>query len=568
MSKREPNAAILEKLNSVNHYATVDAVWPIPHLIKIDRKAYGWLRIVFFGSMRFLRVSFVLFVASIIFTAWLNAALQLIHEFLSAITRGMESIILLAMVLISGWIIYRAESWGSIVENKMFWHDEHAETRLLQLILKGYALVVQLMIAMIVGSFLLYSLLPFTMVALGSLEQVQPVFSNWRESWSFLRTFWVPSLAFLAVIIISILLLRKSSRERLIKLNLTVLGGFGLLLILETLNSRLEPSWLQLTGMWFFSERIFETEPVTLLEWVKFVYVIFTAITWEWVSSIVNSNRNIALFIFWGMALAYPTGIAFSLAKPFQKLYSSFYKAFIWTVLRARLRWRTESTLKSHWRRNQQNIRRDGWASVCKNHLIRFVSTKETRSYGRRFVYYSCPSCKKDNDVYTGVHCIAMNLDVDMRGDCVQIGPSLLLNGFKWMHNQEKLEMPLFDAIIISKTNQYDIDEFFATYMNKEKNMYAKSLNRVIGQVMSGTELEENERNMLENHLSHVSYNYNPQLSPDACFGKVRRSDSIYRQKQRLFQGTKRVSRMAFRLIVAGIITVLFVLFVILPALQ
>ena len=438
---------VLELLEDVERYAIADDVQAIPFLAEIDRKVVGWLQITFFGLIRLLLAALVLAVFLLTLSIWLSVTVQLIYQFLYIRFPDQEKLTVIVMSVVSGWVIIRSTGWRSLVTNETIWQKERLEKQSVHLVLLVYKHVIQFLMAVFIGSFLLFSLLPFAVLALTLLDWLQAVFSIWSQMINVLYAFWLPSLGILLLAIGTILLLRRRRRENLIKLNLIILGGLGFVFVLEAFWLRLESPWLQMENLWPYStwQRTVDLISITSGELSRLLYILATSWVWHWVWQIVGNHWFLASLGFIAMALAYPWGLALSLAGLLRLPYTAFHKAFMWLILRLRLRWRLRWALRLHRQRNQKQIKGDCWATVCQHDLVRFTTSRVRYSYGRQFSFHHCPICKKDNHVYTGVECIALRLDLTMKEQKAQIGPTLFLNGHIWMHNHQSNNVPVFD---------------------------------------------------------------------------------------------------------------------------
>ncbi len=560
MSHQVKNKSALELLQDVERYAIADEVQAIPPLAEIDRKVVGWLQITFFGLMRLMLAALVLGVFLLALSIWLSVTVQLIYQFLYTRFPGQEKLTLLVMSAVSGWTIIRATGWRSLVTNETIWQKDQLEKQSVHLVLLVYKNVIQFLIAVFLGSFLLFSLLPFAVLALTLLDWLQAVFSDWSQMINVLYVFWLPSLGVLLLAIGTILLLRRRRRENLIKLNLIILGGLGFVFILEAFRLGLESTWLQMENLWPFStwQRTVDLTSITVItvgELGRLLYILLTTWVWQWVWQIVGNHWLLASLSFISMALVYPKGLAFSLAGILRLPYTVFHNAFMWLILRLRLRWRLRRTLRLHHQRNQKQIKGDFWATVCQHDLVRFTTSRVRYSYRRQFSVHHCPICKKDNHAYTGVECIALRLDVTMKEQKAQIGPTLFLNGHIWMHNHQSSNVPVFDSLVIGETGDQDINEFLSTYSNKKLGPYHKPLNRVTAQVTTGIRVSEIEKRLLESELARVTFNYDPKLMPNACTQNIRRRDTIQQRTQDLQRATVRLVflSLVLLLLLAGI---------------
>lgn len=515
---------ISEMLSSVETLRAYNMVQTIPVLAQMDRRAPGWLRIFFFGSIRILP-SIVVLTGVLILLLWILAIIgQLLWAFVGALYPGWELISLVALISTTAAILNRSQGMREALTAYEFW-PEYEIPGLIRWLLSTFELMMRVTMLCFVGSFLLFSLLPFVLMILRLGAEAGSWLQRFSTTSVYLLQNVLPILVGLLFLILFILAFKGFFQKTSVRVVLLALSIFGLIVLAQTIHQALR--------LWSESNMsrglVRQTPPQVLI-------VIFIAV-----------------------AVLYPLGFSVSWSHLLSWPFVLFRDGLFLVNQCSQLRRRVDQLLWLHCKRNRDQVCNDPWATLCKEHLLRFETSMVRRSYLRWIKYHYCPICRQDNEVYNGVECVALLLDEGLNDYIVQAGPTLFVDGVAWLHNHKSRDVPVFDALIIRKVDEHDIEAFITVYEGTKLGIYHKTLKEIPGQVWAGTALGTNITRILEKHLAQLYFQYDAGVTPNACPRNIRFRESLRRNKRRLYRVLLKVMivAMLLLLVIAGFIALL-----------
>jgi hypothetical protein len=326
--------------------------------------------------------------------------------------------------------------------------------------------------------------------------------------------------------------LRGVERKRLLRLALIWLWVGGMALMVWVILFRLQPDWLPDNLFWPMSRWaafVAEDRPLVINLLAGF-YVLAANELWEAAATLQFTPQYLATVLVL-LALVYPLEMAFALSRLFTLPYGIFYKALTWMVPSIRLRWRIGQALARQERRNREQVKGDFRATVCREHLLRFVSSRERRSYLRTVVYYHCPTCQEDNEVYNGVRCLALLFSQSMTEPVRQQGPNLYLNGLHWLERRGEVAVPVFDVLVVADVDPPQVEAFVTEYQNREQQLRPphKRLRRIHGHIAANAPSAVQLENLLKANLARLSTGFEIGDGVNACSGSPRPSRIAHR---------------------------------------
>lgn len=446
-----------DMLEAVRELRTANTIQAIPVLAEIDRRAIGWLRIALVGLTGLLIASIVLTGVIAVLSWLLLLAGLMILSFVDTMYPHWGVASIAVILLLAGIMLYRSQNMREMLTAHEFWPGETSPRLLIRIILRVFEWIMQVTMIGFVGGLLMFSLLLLILTILFFTTMVRMWLQNSEAAWASTLIPWSPALNWVLFILLVLLALKNAFQIPFVRIILFIAGFIGVFIIIRAVNQ---------------SEMF-------------------------WLGSILIA-----------LSLAYPVGLAISLSRLLSWPFILFRNALFFIAQRGLLRWRTSQTLREHCKRNHTQVAGDSWATVCRNHMVRFKTSKVRRSYLRWVAYHHCPICSRDDEVYNGVNCIALLLDEDLHDYVVQVGPTLILNGLIWLHDHSKRDVPVFDAVVVRNVNDHDVEAFITVYKGKKLGIHQKPLKRVYGRVATGHELGPNITRILQTHLAQLTFNY------------------------------------------------------------
>jgi formylglycine-generating enzyme required for sulfatase activity len=515
---------VQQMIQSVEKLRGLQTAKAIPLLADLDQRAPGWIRILIFGGSRILVTAAILsgifillrwgaplliwpaatFTETNLYGQWAirwggsppPPGLQLIGAHLRP--WGW-----LAVIVVVGFVLFRSEGVRRTLSNLELWTGEGAPGSFLRVSLLVMLTFAQALFLLATGLFVFFSLLPLVFVALDLLASL----AGWwelREVYAnFIQAYWPWALGGLVLLGLLMNKLRKTPREELIRPALIIFGSAGLVDLFWNAYLRGLSYELIMAGL--------------------------------------------------GLVLVYPAGLAMPVARLFFVPFYIFRDTLEWTAQRVNLRWKLGVALRAQRERNRKQTGGDTWATVCQKHLRRFETRYEPISYFRRIAYGSCPVCQDDDQVYTGVECLALRFDKSMSEPVKQAGPALLFNGLNWLEKPDPGRLPVFDAVVVQEVDDHDMEKFVTEYQNQNLRPPHKSLREVTAQIEKGCTLPDNQLRILESAVSRVLHDYDPDFSPNPFTGNLRVRESVQQGARLARQAVWRLVKISLLLSAAAL---------------
>lgn len=552
-SAKHPRS-VQQMITAVETLRQAETVQTLPYLAQIERQATGWVRIVLFLAVR-AGITAALFVAAFLVT---TQALRIVLHYGQALTLivhpGWVRPAWFLMLLGGGLLLARSAAVREMISRDDLW-PEPSPPRALRILLQLVDGLAKGLAVAFLLSFALLWLLPMALFLLEASQRMPEWYYQRDLFLDLLRPMWRLNLT-LGILLVLIIygISQRQNRAGLVQTIIValVLAGFGALFVVTARDD----GWLLFDGVFWQAPALPLPEPA--FEY----YVQFAAWAADPLAPLTMIPAVVAALGLLVLALVYPLGIATGLVSPLRWPFLSFRNTLYWFWLRVRLRWGARRAIHDQARRNRGQVAGDPWATVCRQHLLRFETKFERRAYRRRLPYHHCPICNDDNAVYNGVECMTLTLDRARESGPEQAGPALLLNGIDWLEKGSKEAPPVFDAIVIGRVEPYDIERFVVQYREygaSNPSAYHKPLKQVTARISHDSNARpEHERRLVTNGAK-VCRDYDLARQPDPCLDKVR--TRFVRQ-----QRSKQVLRLAWRgALVALLLLLCGILYVRLP---
>lgn len=554
---------IPEYFAAVETAHSLESVAVIPALAKMERRIPGWIRTLFGGSWRLLVAGSLFLIFFLLFSwVWIFTG-QLLYQFLAALYPGEEDWLVIFLATAACGLLYADRNMYETITSHNPWSAESQLSRFEIVLLQLAKRVAQFMMLLFAALFVLFALLPILLTLWAAFSQVRIWVTSLIGVWDFVRTFYVPLLISLGLILLSFFLLKRLSRRGLVGLNILVLGGIGFGLVAQFLY-RSAPVWFNLDQLYwpYLPWQPFE-DGFGWRELIGWLYLSGASFTEYLLAQLSRLDWHHMLGIFMALAFLYPTGIARYAVRIWSAPSNSYSRSLIWFAQRIRLRWLVWQTIRHQQQRNRRKTGNNPWETVCQEHLHRFEKATVRRSYNRRLSFAHCPICYRDTAVYNGIRCLALVLADDFTSAVAQGRQTLRLNGLQWSQSPTTQQLPIFDVIIIgSVADKHDIELFFTEYSNQysqapKDSIRSKSLAGMTVQVTAGCMLDENLTNMLTQGVKvNLVTNYDEEKAPNPCGYGIRAAEVVQNLNRRTYGALKRTAKVA---VIALVLTLLFI---------
>ncbi len=514
---------------------SAETVQAMPYLARIDRKVTGWLTII---AVYALRMSLALGFFALAFVVAL-LSLRLVLQYGAALTMVIRSertqLVWLLLLLVGGLLVARSKAIRRMLEQGDVWPDTQVPRPLYPVLRLADGLSKGLVVALVLCFALLW-LLPSVLFILEASVRLPEWYQQRELLLGLVRPIWG---AVLALVIVSIPLIywisQRQNRNGLIQAVVFVLSIAGLA-TLFVVTPR-DAGWLYYDGAFWNAPALPLPEPLFGY------YVQFAAWAADPLAPLAVLPAPAIAFGLLILALIFPFGMAPGLASPLRWPFLLFRDALYWSWSRMRLRWAARRAIRDHARRNRGQVSGDPWATVCREHLLRFETKTVKRSYFRKLSYHFCPACGEDNQTYNGVECLTLLLDRSADVTPQMQGSALMISGILWLLDGGKQTPPVFDAIVIGQVQPLDIEEFilhYVQYTDGAPSAHHKPLARVTARIARDSNIELGQRRMLENHVAKTEAGFDLQEERDPCVKSVRQS---FGREQR----SRQIRRLAWR---------------------
>jgi formylglycine-generating enzyme required for sulfatase activity len=475
-----PLKTVDNKLRGVEILQEQYDIKSIDLLGKIDRTSPGWLSTLVIFILFFIIALLIYAFNAMVLWLHLPGILDTVTAFVFASnpiaveywTEGWIpywQIVWLASVLL---VLLRSDGFKMALQKYFSWKGTEENVLVARIVLILAAIFVRGIIALFIGSFVAFTMLP---VVFGLLNLIIQVYSWWLEREAIitiLSTYWRISLGVLILLGLVGYRLRKVNRKKLIKLVYLALGLPGLTMIVVMHGILEDPTWILELPFW---------------------------LTGPWMIDTFSFGMVIVCLI-----IVYPVGFAVKFSDVLWSSFRVFRMGLFLFRERILLRWKLFKTIRQYKATNKINTERNSWATVCNKHLVRFVKQTEKLSYRRKFRYAVCPVCSSDVKPYLHVESIGLVLSNDMKEDVKQDDKVLRINGLDWLQTHEQKQIPLFDAVVIENVEDHKIEEFITVYQSKQRDFSHKALSEVPCHLASDNQVGQNIENLLNDNFRKV----------------------------------------------------------------
>jgi hypothetical protein len=514
--------SLAERLQVVEALRAAETRRAVPELARLERQATGWGCILAIGGLGFGALAAVLLVLASALSWWLALALQLVIAPLAQLVPQGERFWLAAILLASALLIFFSPRWRSLMRDPGLWRQTHSYDAV------GVAHLAAATLSRAGMTLLAGSFLPFTLLAPAFLilhrRTLWDVAEAWLTGvlppdWGFFVP-WVPYGLLILAPFVFFDWKHRTLRKNAVGLTF-VLGGF---LALVWLSDEFDWSGfyrLPVDELWPMSA-VAGGEANSLL---GMLFVFGAGLLWAGLVDLTRFSPPVgAIVLFLFLGAAYPLGLSFWLARIFYLPYAIFRNTLGFIRNRARLRLNTAGALNGQLRQNDLRVNSDGWGTVCSMHRWRFEELREPRSYFRAAVYYLCPVCGSDTEIYHHVACVSVLLDTAMTDEVCLHGRTLYLNGLRWPDEGTPEKQPPFESLVIGQADHFDVEHFLIHCHNTSH--LRRSLETSPCYILEGQQLGEDTLEMLRDSTARI---YNGFVLADEtipCRPSLRRKEA------------------------------------------
>jgi len=504
----QKTGSVFDMLLAVETLKDCQTVKAIPYLARIDRQSTGWIRIILFGGIRLVFFLLLLMIFTLLWSRILPNGIDLFVQFVLTNPPGNwgeyipigvgESnpqtypTLRFLMVFITSLVLFRSVGLRKILKGYDLWGKPGLPSRLTRILLQTIRFYSQGMVILALAFFVILSLLPFLLLALELIANLNGDSLQSQALWTPLREFWRLEILALIGAVWLLYLMVRNHRQFFIRLSLIVFGGLGLVDLVWSAYSRGVPQYVIAIGL--------------------------------------------------GCILAYPLGLAMGIARVFFIPFRIFRDTLFWISQRIALRLQTGRALRYHRQRNREKVARDAWAAVCRDHCRRLETHSDWLSYWRKISYAWCPICQDDNSVYTGVECLALQFDQRMRESAKHVNTVLWLNGLEWRRNAQRGVFPVFDAIVVGLVPEHELEAFVTAYTSQPMTAPLKNLKEVTVQISKGCTLPPNEIKILKANVGQLLFEYDVSELPNPCTGNTRVKEAVKHRARQVKQLTRKIA--------------------------
>jgi hypothetical protein len=193
------------------------------------------------------------------------------------------------------------------------------------------------------------------------------------------------------------------------------------------------------------------------------------------------------------LAALHLTGLSLLVARPAAWPFFWLRSALFDLLQRLRARLAVRDAIRLHKQRNLQRVGLRGDLAVCREHLARFERKEAQLSYGRRWAYWRCRVCGKDDYAFTSVRTLQGVFDETLREPIAQSGSVLRVN----LATQSPMPLDLQEVVVTSVDHEHAVEAFVAAYQNYVPPVKTPRLKDIPLRIEGQAALSENTERLL-----------------------------------------------------------------------